>query len=196
VSFYPLAEGHIIANNPQSEQLYRDPFTAGLFRGALGASKMIPDNKATQVLLAHLAAIGFTEETWIKSKGLKQEIKYRQIEEAKFQERHIERFLGNILAVDWSVAKFTPEEEKRARKEFEDMILSVTEPNAFQDLFVDEGATNPMQHVLIPQETNEQPTLPQMQYVTISSESSSSDEDNATEGLYLFGLMQSMGNAE
>jgi hypothetical protein len=64
--------------------------------------------------------------------------------------------------------KFTPEEEEKARKDFEEMIFSVT------------GTA-----------------LPEMDYETIPSESSSSeDEDDGAKEPYLLGLMRSMKDTE
>jgi hypothetical protein len=206
VRMYPLAKEHIIPDSPQSEHLYRDPLTPMLFREALSVSKMIPGNKATQVLLDHLATIGFTEETWIESQCLEKERKSQMRE----QERLMECFLGNLLLADLPVMElFTPEEEERARKGFEEMILSAA-PAAPSDILKiikhtpeEEQARKDFEEMIlsVTRKPNEFHTFEDegetttMQYVTISSESYSSEdeEDDSAEGPYLLGLMKSMG---
>lgn len=179
VRFYPLAEEHIIPGNPQSEKLYRDPFTPGLFREALCASKMIPGNKATQALLAHLAVIGFTEETWIEAKRLKKEEELRKRQEITAQARHLERFLNLLAAADLPVMEFTPEEEERARKDFEEMILSATGP---RDHFAQNADETNEKYDTTSEwfnrpRSNELFSFPQMKYASISSESSNEESD-------------------
>lgn len=63
VRFYPLAPQHVIAGDSQSKKLYEDFLTPRLFLEALCASKMIPNNKATAILLEHLEKAHMSESS-------------------------------------------------------------------------------------------------------------------------------------
>jgi hypothetical protein len=158
--FYPLVPQHVIAGDSQSKKLYEDDETQKLFMEALCVSKMIPDNRATCILLEYLEQANISESSIITARKKKKEEQqedaaalrrfegfmlhmmppqmrqsYRAqspVEYARqlaYEKEYIkaEEEMIKMMSTGGNIFNpFSAEEEEKARKEFEEMILSVT----------------------------------------------------------------------
>jgi hypothetical protein len=134
LKLYPLTEKQVVENDPQSQQLYNNYMeTKQLFIEALCASKAIQNNKTTDLLLQHLKDAGLSEDLLIEMHNQHKADNKQELHEYK---KVVAQDLKNcyqkaIFNATGSIARdktmeFSAEEEKKARKEFEEMILGFT----------------------------------------------------------------------
>lgn len=118
--FYPLVKQHIIAGDCQSEKLYKDGDTKRLFLEALCASRVIANNKATCILLEYLEKANLSEDSLIQNMPIKKEKRVKQVADQRRYEGFVLHMMPGFMRQQYQPT----DEEMRARKEFEDMILS------------------------------------------------------------------------